>query len=623
MSETGFTVFMTPTTDSEIKKVQKQTTEQVSQIVSPLISLGVPYIDLFKKGGSLDEMKDSLNKGDDVKFLASSLNFTSVVILDTIGVLTYGSGKMATMPVKEYLKEVLENPTIRKNLYSVIKNNIDELSKYYPELATFKKSKLYKKMDTVLDEMFDTVKEGFEKFPSAKKYVTETLEKSKKVIPYKSESNVYSILNKQLEIPEMIKSTFRSMHGKPISILTVDKGSLGAINALDKSQIMGDTALTLYNTCVLKTSTDAIHKFKSGGLSIESIRTGSDEIIVVITGTNEQLVRDATTFFEEQLKKNLEYSTSQMIEPLQKAFSKVDIIPEHGYIYAKGNTFGITKRGKSQGDIIYSLSDFSARSEVRKTFKEYTIKFANNKPNHGDLVYLRELAGVKSKALDVIQEGTLINGVVGYRLRGNTNTQRIFHNLTEINNKGISAVEQNLMGPSVFNQLGHKFVDSLNYEYSKTLIDTAKKYGLEVKVYQSAPMQLAYKFDNMADSNAINLVLKESEQAFSKSLRKKGFTELKTFYNNSTTYTPAVSGAVNSNINLTSRLARTIEYSDEVIYNVNNVLSKYNLGLYYNRILEDIPKGVRNIDDLAQQLLTRGKKPNEILDYIQEINNLY
>lgn len=313
-----------------------------------------------------------------------------------------------------------------------------------------------------------------------------------------------------------------------------------------------------------------------------------------------------------------------MIKPLQEAFSKVDIIPEKGFIYAKGNTFGFTKKGKSQEGIVYSLSDFSARSETRKTFKEYIERFAKNgKSNHGDLRYLRELAGVKSKALDVIKEGAPIHGVVGYRLQCNKNTQRIFHNVTEINNKGIAAVEQNLIGPSVFNQLGHKFVDSLNYEYSKTLIDTAKKYGLKVEVYQSAPMQLAYKFDNMTDSSAINLVLKESEQVFSKSLKKKGFSELKTFYNNSTIYTSDVSKAVNSNINITSRLGRKIEYSDEVIYHVNHTLGNHDLGLYHNEILDIVPKGVRNIDDLAQQLLTRGKTPEEVMEFIMKIYDLY
>jgi predicted DNA-binding protein YlxM (UPF0122 family) len=590
--------------------------------VGGAISSFIPFVTLPEIH---QNMKDALKNNDEIKFAAAALMFASVVTLDTIDVATLGKGKVATTPIKKSLKEVLENPAIRKNVYSIIKNNVDELSKYFPKLKQFKKSKVYKQLDNYLDDMFNTLNKGVEKFPKTKNVVLETLEKSKQAIPYKHESNFYSIMNKQLEnLPDVVKSNFRSLHGQPISILTIDKSKMWALNALDKSQLIGDTALTLYNTCVLKTKKEVMSKFSSKGLlRFEAVRTGSDEIIVIVTGSNEKLVRDATKLFKEQFESNLNKLSSEAIEPLQKAFSAVEVIPEHGYIYANKNTFGLTKGGKSQKGKIYSLGDFSSRSETRKTFNEYITRFTNGNINHSDVKYLRELAGVNSKAIDLIKEGTVIDGVIGYRLKLNKNTQRIFNNVTTINNKGVSAVNQNLVGPSVFNQLGHKFVDSFNYEYSKTLISTAKKYGLDVKVYQSGPMQLAYKFDNLADPNVVKSVLNESEQIFSKSLKSKGFSELKTFYNNSKTYTNDVSNALNSNINLTSRLERGVNYSDEVISNVNNILSQHSLGFYFHPLLENISKSTRNIDDLAQELITKGYKKEEVFEFIMKINDVY
>lgn len=581
----------------------------------------IPFVDLPKV---YSEMKTAIKNGNEAEFYAAAIMFASITTLDIIDVFSYGSTKTTTTTAKLALREALENPAARKGIYKVIKNNVDELGKYFPDVITFTKSKVYRQLDSYLDDMFSIMNKGMEKFPNAKQKILNALELSKQKIPYKSESNIYSILNRQLEnVSNPVRSTYRSMHGQPVSILTIDKGSMWALNALDKSQILGDTALTLYNRSVIKTQTEAIKKFKSGGLSIEAIRTGSDEIIVVINGSNEKMVRDATTFFKEQLEKNLNDFSYKMSEPMQKIFSKVDIIPEHGYLHARKNIFGFTKTGKSQPGKIYSLSDFSGRSETRKMFNTYIKEYAKENVNHVDVKYMRELAGVKSKALDVISEGAVIDGVVGYRLGLNENTSRIFGNITQINNKGVSAVKQNLVGPSVFNQLGHKFVDSLNYEYSEVLINTAKKYGLDVKVYQSAPMQLAYKFDNMADPKTIQLVLEESEKAFSKSLRKKGFNKLRTFYNSSTTYTSDVSKAVNSNINLTSRLERKVVYSDEIISNVNTVLAQHSIGMYYNSLLEGIPKSVRNIDDLSQELISKGYKPKDVSNMIEAISELY
>jgi len=589
--------------------------KQVREGMSKIGRVAIDFIPLTYLPEMKNEMQKALDNKDKYAFIMATSQTLLFLGLDGVDVLSWGSAKPLTIPTKMAIK-------------TTFKQRIKQVSKYIPEFKV--KPKEIGVLDRHIDDALDIIQKGKEQFPELK----EMLDQSVKAIDYKDTSNAYLLFNNLgKKVSNVAKDSYELMHNDFIACFTYDKSGMWALNGLNSNQVYGDIALTVYNHSISKAANVAKNKFKD--TYIDVVRTGGDEIIVLISNKNLDVKEKAVELFEKELNKNLDIYVGKMDESFAKTFKKYDKTPSHGQIYADGNKFGFTITGESHKEV-YTLSEFSGRSETRKLFSEYIDTYLKGNRQHSDYEYLLQISRKKPVFdLNVIKNNEAIDGVVGFRGVLDSNAREIFEKITTINQKGKGDVVQNFVGPSVFNQLGHNVVDNLTSEYAKSIFNTAKKYGFNVNVSQSGPMQLAYKFEKAIDDKTMKKILQESEEVFLKSVKEIGIVNVKSFYKSGKNYTKEISHKLNDDV---VNFTRIKKFDEEVTNNVNRVIALSNILKNNNKTLDvleqisdsqvrsfvnDLPKYVRNIDQLVQYGLEKGKSRGFIEDTINALSGIY
>lgn len=630
----GILTIMEPTTDTEISKYQggiregqKQSFKKIWEITKPLIP--GEWIE-----GSSKAISDSIDKGDKSKFLLEASSALLYFACDASTLVSLGSSKYLSNAVRMAKSD-------SKLVYKIIENTKQLFKEYSPRKEEIKE------VNEGIKKMLELIEKGIARFGDSENLLV----KSSELIEHKSTSHVWKLLNENVtglkrgEVPDSIMRIWKQLDGLPAEIITLDKKSVWNINTFGKKY--GDLALSIYFNSIDNVGKKLKHIY-GDVLQIDAVRTGADEVIVVIRGISSDELTKASKIFKKELEDNLSISSKYMKEEFAEVFKGVSFESTQAQIYAKKDVFGFTIMGEHHKEV-YSLSQIASNREIRShydKFIEYLKKSGvpeNNIENHPFITYLRKISDKTSevKTLSSTNIKEPLTGIMGYRLSFKETEQEILKKFSLAQGKGFDQTFFNRLGPSSLNDLGHHFVDYLNSELAENLYLVAKKYNVKVIITQPGPMQLAYKFETK-DKNLIKKILSEAEKNSLKKVEPLGVTKIVSHHKLTSKYTgKSLSNSINLFFDNSEKLIASIKKNKEVVKTVNHVIaSNYQSLLAHNTFsksfnnirnnevklfLESITLSdpIRNVDGLVAFSLSKGKDEKFIKELINELYDIW
>jgi hypothetical protein len=326
--------------------------------------------------------------------------------------------------------------------------------------------------------------------------VEESLGGVRRKLTGKDKSEMYKVLNN--EIAEGAEKTVKDIFGQDyveatektvnIGILSLDKGKTWLLNNIHKA--FGDAGLFIY----FKAAKNLETKF-----GIKAIKTSAqgDELVVVFTGKNVKKMGAYTKAFEKEIVKIAEDMGFRTGEPLGKA------VTEFGAVEVEA-TAKISKEGKVSFATEFAEKPFDKLDSLLSTAeaKQMLEGMKSKGKDVSPLLPFLELPGAKLPKVEItkvekLPETTKLDQVVNLRIYFNAKTKNALWEMTNHVGKGVSHVDNGIIGPSVLNQLGHPVTDVFSKLYHDALITSIKNHKLPVSVYDHGPMSVGFVFERM------------------------------------------------------------------------------------------------------------------------------
>ncbi|NYZ76720.1 hypothetical protein H0O02_00195 [Candidatus Micrarchaeota archaeon] len=349
-------------------------------------------------------------------------------------------------------------------------------------------------------------------------------------IIHKDKSELYKALNNEMEGgAKGAKEIFEGLFGKEytkdvnmgdITVLSIDKGKTWMLNSIDPA--FGDLGLFIY----FKAAKNIEKKF--GIATIRTTEQGDELVVILSKEKQESIPGGYGKALKNEVAKIAEELGFKQGDPLTEAitdFSAIETdvnvtISWEGKTWLSGGPIGKKKEAFENMESL--LSNSEAQGLLIKMEKE-------NKYAYPLWAFLKlpamELPKVEIKSVKELPENVKLDKVMNIRLGFDEKTKEAMWNMTEYAGKGVSHVDNGIIGPSVMNLLGHPVTDTITALYQDALVKSLKEHDVPVVAYDHGPMAIGLKFEktlNGVEMKALDAAVKEAGDNFKATIQGKG-----------------------------------------------------------------------------------------------------
>lgn len=367
-----------------------------------------------------------------------------------------------------------------KPIFSAMKNvTTGNKSKYAKGI-----NKLTGKQGKVGARFYDTVVQNG-------KTIEKSLAEVRKEVTYKDDNALYKAL--QNEADDSAKILAEYAPGKDLAkeqtnfgFLSIDKGKTWELNNIGKE--FGDIGLYVY----FKAAKNLEGK-KFAGKAAESIRATEkgDEIIIIFSGKN---TKKAMNEYKEAYAAEVKNIAKELgfEKELLSAVTEFDAVPVEATATLKEGKVQLSTEIKGQPKIM-KLESMISTAEAAEKLTVMESKGMET-AELWKFIELTETGPVKGsekiKSIETLPKKTKLDNVVSFRIKFGEKTEGALFEMTNTAGKGVSHVDNGIVGPSVLNQLGHPVTDYFSAKYHVEFAKNLKKLGVKAKTYSHGPMSI-------------------------------------------------------------------------------------------------------------------------------------
>jgi len=332
----------------------------------------------------------------------------------------------------------------------------------------------------------------------------------------KEKSDMYKVMNN--EFAEGAQSALKKIFGPDfvqgmervaeVGLIMLDKSKTWMLNNIHKT--FGDLGLFIY----FKAAKNLEAKF-----GIKAIRTSAqgDEMLLVFTGENIPKMKQYNKALKSEVTKiaaDMGFKEGEALTEAIADFGAVDV-EAIAQIDKKGKISFITEGVEKPFENLDSMLSMSEAKQMLDAMGKEGKDVSLLLP----FLELPEanIPKVEIVKVDKLPKTTKLDEVVSIRIDFEKGTKDTLWSMTNHVGKGVSHVDNGVIGPSVLNQLGHPVTDALSAIYQEAVIKAVKKHKLPVTVYDHGPMSVAFKFERAltkAEMKTLDIAIKEANESF-------------------------------------------------------------------------------------------------------------
>lgn len=374
---------------------------------------------------------------------------------------------------------------------------------------SMKKYGISEKEGVVAENFYDTIthSENATKIEESLKAIR-TKERG---IVYKTEDEMFQTLSNLIKGSEKI---LKEIFGKEyvlgeessaeIRILALDKGKTWMLNNIGKE--FGNLGLFIYFKAVKNLES----KF---GVNVVRTSAEGDELVVIFVGEKVLKIEEYATALRNEVKAiatEMGFREGEMLTEAITDFSAIKI-EALAQINKERKISFRTKVGESFENLDSMMSMEEAKQTLKAMEKTEDVSL---------LLQFLELPKAKMPKVEIpkvseLPKETKLDAVVSVRIDFKQPTKDALWRMTNYTGKGVSSVDNGIVGPSILNQLGHPVTDVFSKIYQEAIIKEVKQYNLPVSVYDHGPLSVAFKFTKPlteAEMKALdNAIMKANE----------------------------------------------------------------------------------------------------------------
>jgi|GEM_PF-6542082 len=368
---------------------------------------------------------------------------------------------------------------------------------YYSGLANFSAGKANAgRLDLLRYEELVTSYGMKDKFgildPTPGVSIGKKLEYIRNQMEHKNESWIWRALNRDMEVDEkdmlerLIKTQvvgdaaqrMLSKNGIEATAMAFDGGKTWLKNGI--SYDLGDASLKIYSKAIVDVVERTSTMLRGSNVSISAIRTGGDEIVVLLTGRGSATVG---TRIEAEVRREIGAAVSAHYNKIPKEMEGV-----MGAHTCHRTDFSI-KMGEENKLVVerdgrqMALGHLLNIVETEGTWEEISAKSAS---------LLRPLLELKpregARAVEETPKGYIGGDVMTFRLNFREDVKDAFVEVAEKEGKAMTAATRNEVGPSLNNMIGHSITDGFESIYEERLADFLSSRNVEFEIYKEGAM---------------------------------------------------------------------------------------------------------------------------------------
>ncbi|MEM4360453.1 MAG: hypothetical protein QXT45_07995 [Candidatus Bilamarchaeaceae archaeon] len=346
-------------------------------------------------------------------------------------------------------------------------------------------------------------------------------------IVYKTEDEMFQTLSNQIKGSEKIlKEIFSKEYvlgeenSAEIRILALDKGKTWMLNNIGKE--FGNLGLFIYFKAVKNLES----KF---GVNVVRTSAEGDELVIIFVGEKVLKAEEYATALRNEVKAiatEMGFREGEMLTEAITDFSAIKI-EALAQINKERKISFRTKAGESFENLDSMMSMEEAKQTLKAMEKTEDVSL---------LLQFLELPKAKIPKVEIpkvseLPKETKLDAVVSIRIDFKQPTKDALWRMTNYTGKGVSSVDNGIVGPSILNQLGHPVTDVFSKIYQEAIIKEVKQYNLPVSVYDHGPLSVAFKFTKPlteAEMKALdNAIMKANELLLASPVLKENGIALK------------------------------------------------------------------------------------------------
>ncbi len=330
-------------------------------------------------------------------------------------------------------------------------------------------------------------------------------------------------------------------------VVSIDKGKTWLLNSLSDRGEYGDLGLVVF----FRGASKAVKDLGIEGVSI--VRTGADDATIVISELGFRRLgerfgakteNDAIGIVIGRVRAEARTAAAQMGITSPQLIGALADFTGIGDALSRDRTNGewmLASSGRRYRTMEAAVGAIESRSLVEKVratdpvaavrLEQAATAFDRNQvPKTKGVNRLNEAEG---KPVDSSGAPVRIDEAVNFRVAFQEGMRTAFMRGAEAKGKGVTAVEKNLIGPSVTNSVaGSAFTDGLSAHYAAAFARAAAEAKLSGKmaIYETGPMAFGFSFNGPVGSDTMARVLGRSEQLFLQSVPGElGIKDVRTF----------------------------------------------------------------------------------------------
>jgi len=400
-------------------------------------------------------------------------------------------GTLIAIPAVKKIK--VEKPTVSDVLKRITTGNREQYVEALKEYNIIPTGK-----GKVAENFYETVKANSEYIKGSLKEIREGEGK----LIYKDDYELYRALNNEMKEggKTAAAEVFETGTGH-FEFLILDKGKTWQLNNIGKE--FGDLGLFIY----FKAAKNLEKEF---GIPAVRLTAEGDEILIIFTGKNFGKGKEYVAALGKEINRiATEMGLKGPLKDAITSFGAVEVktvatLDERGRVTFTADLKGETKT--------LELNTILSTAEAMQKIEELEKLGVQTGPLLGFL----ELSAPKLEGIVDIEnlpKEVKLDEFVSIRFDFEKGIKNSLWELTNMAGKGVSQVDNGVIGPSVLNLLGHPVTDALTAKYLLALQNAFDRRGLPITIYKAGPLTAGLRFAAPLTEKQVSAFNKAIEEA--------------------------------------------------------------------------------------------------------------
>jgi tetratricopeptide (TPR) repeat protein len=323
--------------------------------------------------------------------------------------------------------------------------------------------------------------------------IAERLKHVRNQMEHKSESWLWKALNGDIEASErdiVERLTKTKVVGDVAMYKMANEGIEATAMAFDGGKTwlkngisfeLGDASLKIYSKAIVDVVKRTSSMLKGSDISISTIRTGGDEIVVLLTGKGSAAIGN---MIEKDVKKEIGTAVAADYNMVPKEME--GIMGAHT-CHKTDFTIKLSKKNK------LFVEREGRQTTPRQPLNEVETEGVRERISSKSSGILSPLLKLKpepgTRVIRDTPDGYIGGDVMTFRLNFKDEVKGAFAEVAETEGKALTAATRNEVGPSLTNMIGHSVTDGFESIYEKRLAEFFRNRGIsEIEIFKEGAM---------------------------------------------------------------------------------------------------------------------------------------